>query len=624
MNRSSIRGVGRTIAVVLVAAGLVATAPLAVTASVGRQGSTIEPARADTPAPTAKPTPRPTPRVTPEPVRPITPGGSPETPTLTVGYRRPDLVGEAPLLLATLRGYFHDSGFTDVTLVPTSDGIADIQSGRVNVAVVDTVTAAKAAADGVPVRVIAGYRNYARDVLGLAPGVKNLKDLAGKKIVLGASTDGEDVARRTALLAEQGWDLANAGATVTTIDGGPASWLKALTSRAVAMAPILETQRQQLINAGGSLIVDAQPYGLDVLVASSDLVANQPGTVDAFLQAYIAALQGLAGRSSDPELFKAAADAGIKLNAADRASWPQDAGAFSPYDGGIGSVDRGGGLGEFEVLLAKNGVTVADPSTLIAEDALTAAQAESGLQPNPTAPLVAGKPSIVVGYRTPDLAGRAPFLLAQDRYLGDLGITNVRMDEVEQAIPGVVNGQYDFAVVDAADAASGVAQGLPIRVIAGYRLHDGGSYTGDVIIANTDLLASDPQTVQAFLRGYLRSVRDIAEPANDADVFRLARAVGIPVSASVQQRWRKQAEGFAPYDGGFGPVEDAHGLGELDTYLASKLQSAPDPAEFIAIDALQLAQATVGERPNPDITPLVTPGATSAPEASAAAGSLAP
>jgi hypothetical protein len=172
-------------------------------------------------------------------------------------------------------------------------------------------------------------------------------------------------------------------------------------------------------------------------------------------------------------------------------------------------------------------------------------------------------------------------LAAQEGHFADVGLSSVEVVDIEEPLLGVLQGELDFAIVDAADAADGAAQGLPLVALAGHRNRaDDGSYGGDVLAVSADFLEQQPATVAAFLSAYVRALQELGVAGD--------------------------ATGFGPFDGGFGDRSQAGGLGELEAYLAQELGSDIELDDLIVAAPLQAAQAWYGLPANP-MSPL--PGA---------------
>jgi ABC-type nitrate/sulfonate/bicarbonate transport system substrate-binding protein len=373
----------------LTAALLLPTAALAAP-SPGDVGARAD-AAFDTPKPTRKPrkTPKPTkPTKTQKPTAaPIVPalilGAEPATLSpngddFTVGYHESGILGQLPLLLAQLAGYYDDAGLGSVTIVEVPEPRDDLRAGDLDIAVMPTRAAFNAFTQEPTTPAIAGFRNY-----------------AGKN----------------------------------------------------------------------------GRYGGDVLLATPGLVEQEPATVIAFLTAYIRALQDL----SDPE---SAAAALALIQASDLAvgpklvrRWRKEVKAFDTFDGGFGRFGADGGLGGLADLIAGKNGDEPDLDAFIADHTLNIAQAGLGLGLNPGQSLV-GPPTIAditVGLLMSELTPSPIEVADSSGHFIAAGFDSVDVVDIEQPLLGLLNGELDFAVVDAVDAADGAAQGLPLAAIAGHQ-----------------------------------------------------------------------------------------------------------------------------------------------------------
>jgi hypothetical protein len=246
------RALGVSVIVAMVSAGTA----VATTSPVGPG-----PARTfDTPAPSSSPAPTEQP-ADPDPVVPdlANPAVSPGIVELTVGLPDADL-RVSPITHALEAGYFDDAGFTSVEIVDVDEALLGILRAEIEFGVMDTMDAAEAVAQGLPLVALAGHQNYQAD---------------------------------------------------------------------------------------GS-------YGGDVLVGSTDVLADEGSTVTAFLSAYLRALGDLV---DEPTL--------------------------APHDGGFGSLMEDGGLGELAEFVSAAGDDV-DVLTLVWPQPLHDAQAWMGLPLNPS------------------------------------------------------------------------------------------------------------------------------------------------------------------------------------------------------------------------------------------------
>ena len=323
-------------------------------------------------------------------------------------------------------------------------------------------------------------------------------------------------------------------------------------------------------------------YGGDVLVAAPGLVADEPATVIAFLVAYIRTLQDFSQADTANAALSLIEETDLAIDPALTADWTGALNVFAPFDGGFGDPADEGGLGELTAYLSNPDGTAPDLGAFIAGNTLSIAQALSGLAPNPANPL-AGAPGITeltVGLPLAD-GEIGPIARALDAgYFADVGFSSVDVIDVEEPLLGVLQGQLDFGVIDAVDAADGSIQGLPLAALAGHRNYDlDGTYGGDLLVASSDVLAEEGATASAFLVAYVRALQELQDDAR-----------------------------LAPFDGGFGARDQSGGLGELDAYLQTELNADPGLEALVQSAPLDYAQAWWGLPANP--TPVADPTAT--------------
>ena len=444
-------------------------------------------------------TPEPTPRRTREPRRtqapdetqepPVTPAPTlsptvlpPVRNAITVGYRETGILGQAPLLVALLAGYFAEAGFEDVRIVEVPDTLADIRAGELDFAVVEARAAGAAAAEDPTLRAIAGFRN------GLP--------------------DAEDEA--------------------------------------------------------------------DLLLAAPGLVADEPATVIAFLVAYIRALQDLSDEDGALEALALIEATDLSLDPELEAGWTEAVGGFAPFDGGFGALEDEGGLGPLMRSLEDGGALPPDLAFFIAQHTLNIAQLALDLPPNPANPLLGGPglTEVSLGLSGGEAAGGPLVAAAADGSFEAAGFEDVVVMDIEEPLLGVLTGELDFGVVPALEAADGVSQGLPLKVLAGQRNYaPDGTYGGDVLVVSTDLLEQEPATVGAFLIAAVKAAWDLRDAPD--------------------------AQAWAPHDSGYGDRALDGGLGELQAHLTAALGEAPDPQALLAAAPLELAQAWWGLPANP-------------------------
>lgn len=318
-------------------------------------------------------------------------------------------------------------------------------------------------------------------------------------------------------------------------------------------------------------------YRGELLIAAPGVVADEPSTVLAFLNAFLRALQLLGDDEGVQEAYDLVGDTDLVFNMP-RDGWAQNMQAYAPFDGGFGSLKDEGGLGELTRHLGESTAGEVDLDGFIADHTLSIAQISLDQVVNP-ANALAGPPGVVditVAMAEPDAPG-GPITMAMDQgYLADAGFASVELVEADAPLLGVLQGQVEFAVMDTIDVAEATAQGLPLIAIGGHRNYKAnGAYGDDVLVASRDLISEEGATVSAFLVAYVRALQELAEQPDTAV--------------------------YAPYDGGFGDGGVGGGLGEMLDYLGLAAASSVDPARFVALGPLEYAQAWWGLPVNPDL-----------------------
>jgi ABC-type nitrate/sulfonate/bicarbonate transport system substrate-binding protein len=164
--------------------------------------------------------------------------------------------------------------------------------------------------------------------------------------------------------------------------------------------------------------------------------------------------------------------------------------------------------------------------------------------------LVPEDTTITIGSSDASLVGLLPLVVAETRgYLREAGFEDVQVVQVEEPLPGLLNGSLDLAILDARQATDAYALGLPVRAVAGHRVvpvpdvatrspwpslpaslgaspspdaspSPGASASAspapaspwaalDIVVAATDTVSSRPGTVAAFTMAYVRALEDI-------------------------------------------------------------------------------------------------------------------
>jgi ABC-type nitrate/sulfonate/bicarbonate transport system substrate-binding protein len=218
------------------------------------------------------------------------------------------------------------------------------------------------------------------------------------------------------------------------------------------------------------------------------------------------------------------------------------------------------------------------------------------------------RPNLLVGYAGNGIRPQAPLLVAEEAgYFGDAGFSDVTVARVPDVIDGVRQGAIDIGAVPARDAYELIAEDPSAQIIAGYRNYQQGTgeYRGDVLIAAPGLVTDEPATVMAFLNAYLRALDLLSTDAGAQEGYELLQASGVGVDIG-PDAWPRSLQAYAPFDGGFGALDEADGLGELSAHLAPDEDQELDLDGVIATHTLAVAQTWMGAAANP-ANPLAGP-----------------
>jgi len=209
------------------------------------------------------------------------------------------------------------------------------------------------------------------------------------------------------------------------------------------------------------------------------------------------------------------------------------------------------------------------------------------------APLVPDRAELHVGYTGSGVLAQAPLLLAEEAgYFDEAGLTNVTIVRTGDVLNGVRVGDLDIAVVDKTEALAAWEEDPALRAIAGYRNYDAdGTYGGDLLLAAPGLAANEPATVIAFLSAYIRALDLLDDTKGGAEAYALIEETDLVLSVK-PDAWADALNAYAPFDGGFGSLEDEAGWGELVRYLGT--DEPADLEAFVSTHALSIAQTWQG------------------------------
>ena len=228
-------------------------------------------------------------------------------------------------------------------------------------------------------------------------------------------------------------------------------------------------------------------------------------------------------------------------------------------------------------------------------------------RPRPTAPpavsdfpLTPDRDALTIGYSGGSIIRQAPLLVAQlAGYFDEVGLPRVTISRSQDVLADVLSGDLDIAVVNTREVAQANLEDPTFQAIAGYRNYADGSYGGDVVVAAPGLVTAEPATVLAFLVAYIRALQDLSEADAATAALALIEQTDLAIDPELAADWPTAVSEFAPFDGGFGALDEEGGLAELTTYLIDGGLTEPDLQALIAADTLSIAQAWSGLSPNP-------------------------
>jgi hypothetical protein len=272
--------------------------------------------------------------------------------------------------------------------------------------------------------------------------------------------------------------------------------------------------------------------------------------------------------------------------------------------------------------------------------------------------------SITIGYSDDSLLGRVALVQAEAAgYLRDAGFTDVRTMQLEEPLPGLLNGTLDLAILDARQAIEAHASGLPIQAVAGHRVAplaeralpspsaDASSspwdapaspwVAVDLVAATTETVTTRPGTVVAFTLAYVRALQDLemalspigpgasatpqasgllptapaGSPGVSDPILAAAITAGTPVGADDIAAWPASLAAFAPFDGGFDDPTIGDGLGSLRNVVLDDPSALSDPRALVAEATLHAAQAALGISPDPPVVVVASPSPSASPAA---------
>lgn len=309
-----------------------------------------------------------------------TPPFSPEKADVTFGYRLPSLNSVAALLVAQDRGYWQECGLDSVELIQTEEVTPGLVSGSLDVGLVETVDTAQAQIDGLPLKLIAGYRPFSRNLIAVPPSITSVADLDGKDVLLGGTPGTLDFDVRSKLLLENGYDLSTVNPNYVSVEGGSDAWVALMEEGKLFLSPVFNRHLKRLQDQGFNFWVDQQDFGSDHVMGNATFLEQNPESAAAFLCGLIKGIQVWSDPANMEYVLGLGAAQGIEITDNIRLAYEEDIKNYRPFDGGWDMA-----LMEelFNEVVTPDVADDVDYGALLDLTALHRAQEALGLAPNP-------------------------------------------------------------------------------------------------------------------------------------------------------------------------------------------------------------------------------------------------
>lgn len=301
---------------------------------------------------------------------------APEKADLRFGYRLPSLNSVAALYAATDKGLWQECGLNSVELVLTEGVLAGVVSGFLDAGLVETVDAGQAQVDDLPVKLVAGYRPFSRNIIAVPPGIESVADLDGKDVLLGGTPGTLDFDVRAGFLAEAGYDLSTVNPNYVTVEGGSDAWVALMEEGKLFMSPVFNRHFKRLADQDFNFWVDRKDFGSDHVVANEGFLAQNPQAAAALLCGLIGGIQIWSDPANMEYILGLGEAAGIEITDNIRLAYEEDIKNYSPFDGGWD-------MALMEALFADVVTGEVDYADLLDLGPVHAAQEALGLEPNP-------------------------------------------------------------------------------------------------------------------------------------------------------------------------------------------------------------------------------------------------
>ncbi|MDP7209021.1 MAG: ABC transporter substrate-binding protein, partial [Acidimicrobiales bacterium] len=363
--------------------------------------------------------------------------GAAEKADLAIGIRIPNVGSNAPLFVGIDQGFYADEGLT-IEIVETESVREGLVGGSLDFALAESMDVVDAASIGVPISIIAGYRNRQPFYVATHSSIGSPEDLAGKDILLGGTPGSLDYDLRAGVMAENGYDISGVDVNPVSVPGGSNAWVELLLEGELDMTVFFARHKPSIVDAGHNVVLDVfKEWPNDSIAAADDFVASNPNTTARFIRATLRAMEYWMDPSNQDAVQTMAPNYGFNPKDAEKdpAVYGEDL-ALYDVDMGLDPAAFDEALGKLVDLGAFDSAPAMDTYTNL--DALHAAQDALGIAQRPTAAEVAAstgvaaapdlgaaeKADLAIGIRIPNVGSNAPLFVGIDQgFYADEGLT---------------------------------------------------------------------------------------------------------------------------------------------------------------------------------------------------------
>lgn len=220
------------------------------------------------------------------------PIGAVEKPRVTFAIRQPNLGSQAPIFIGIDKGFYREEGFEKVDVVTTEQVREGIAGGSVDFGVVEVGSTVEAIQQGVPLRIIAGWRNREPYYIAVRREIQNVRDLEGKVVNLGGTPGDRNYIVRSSFLKEVGWDLGTIRANIVVVPGGSDAHVRLFLEGRMHLTYFFARHRPQIEAAGHRVLVfKMMEWPNDLMIATEGSLTRYPNATTRFLRGTLRAMQ---------------------------------------------------------------------------------------------------------------------------------------------------------------------------------------------------------------------------------------------------------------------------------------------------------------------------------------------